>query len=193
MENSIKIPLFVVLPLLAIFSTTVYAQHNHGNMEGGMHNMEMMQAPHGGELKKAGKYHVEMLADLLLKKNQLAFYLFKGSLKPVSLKGITGTIAFEQDDGTSRVDTLVLQGDARFVAQLKDKKAFKCKVRFLVKGKTVSADFSHKGLESSVLGNYRCPMHTDVVANEPGNCPKCGMELVLKEKEGTGNGHRHNN
>ena len=30
---------------------------------------------------------------------------------------------------------------------------------------------------------YRCPMHPDVVRNEPGKCPICGMELVKVEPE----------
>ena len=30
---------------------------------------------------------------------------------------------------------------------------------------------------------YVCPMHPNIVRNEPGNCPICGMELVLKEPE----------
>lgn len=30
---------------------------------------------------------------------------------------------------------------------------------------------------------YTCPMkeHSDVVSDKPGNCPKCGMELVEKK------------
>jgi hypothetical protein len=28
---------------------------------------------------------------------------------------------------------------------------------------------------------YTCPMHPEVVMDHPGNCPKCGMELVLKD------------
>jgi len=28
---------------------------------------------------------------------------------------------------------------------------------------------------------YTCPMHPDVVADKPGKCPKCGMELVEKK------------
>jgi Cu(I)/Ag(I) efflux system membrane fusion protein len=30
---------------------------------------------------------------------------------------------------------------------------------------------------------YVCPMHPQIVRNEPGNCPICGMDLVLQETE----------
>jgi hypothetical protein len=28
---------------------------------------------------------------------------------------------------------------------------------------------------------YTCPMHSEVVSDKPGNCPKCGMTLVEKK------------
>lgn len=28
---------------------------------------------------------------------------------------------------------------------------------------------------------YTCPMHPEVITNEPGDCPKCGMTLEKKE------------
>lgn len=28
---------------------------------------------------------------------------------------------------------------------------------------------------------YTCTMHADVIADKPGTCPKCGMELVEKD------------
>jgi len=28
---------------------------------------------------------------------------------------------------------------------------------------------------------YTCPMHSEVVQDQPGKCPKCGMELVIKK------------
>ena len=30
---------------------------------------------------------------------------------------------------------------------------------------------------------YKCPMHPEVISNEPGKCPKCGMDLQIVEKE----------
>ena len=33
---------------------------------------------------------------------------------------------------------------------------------------------------------YTCPMHPEIVKNEPGSCPRCGMNLIpvdAKEKE----------
>ena len=29
-------------------------------------------------------------------------------------------------------------------------------------------------------GQYTCPMHSEVVSDQPGKCPKCGMTLVKK-------------
>lgn len=29
---------------------------------------------------------------------------------------------------------------------------------------------------------YTCSMHSEVISNKPGKCPKCGMTLIKKEK-----------
>src|SRR3989339_979562 len=36
--------------------------------------------------------------------------------------------------------------------------------------------------------NYTCPMHTEVILDKPGKCPKCGMELVMKHDKPAGPG-----
>ncbi len=41
---------------------------------------------------------------------------------------------------------------------------------------------------------YTCPMHPEIVQDKPGNCPKCGMNLVpvdAKEKEHSHSQHQH--
>ncbi|MBC7902667.1 MAG: hypothetical protein H7Y27_04565 [Gemmatimonadaceae bacterium] len=40
---------------------------------------------------------------------------------------------------------------------------------------------SQSGL--AVQSTYKCPMHSDVVSNVPGKCPKCNMDLTESKKE----------
>lgn len=38
--------------------------------------------------------------------------------------------------------------------------------------------------DSTVVKTYSCPMHSEVISDKPGDCPKCGMKLELKGAEG---------
>lgn len=44
--------------------------------------------------------------------------------------------------------------------------------------------------EIRTRSEYVCPMHPEVMSDEPGSCPKCGMDLVPREASG-GTGHDH--
>ena len=67
----------------------------------------------------------------------------------------------------------------------------KCGMRLVKEKPKASADQSHEnhdGMQMSQDKNqaaqpatYTCPMHPEIHANKPGNCPKCGMKLI-KEK-----------
>jgi len=39
-----------------------------------------------------------------------------------------------------------------------------------------------------MTAEYRCPMHPDIVRDEPGKCPVCGMDLVKVERQQVGTG-----
>ena len=41
------------------------------------------------------------------------------------------------------------------------------------------------GVPEGVPVVYTCPMHPDVVSDEPGSCPKCGMKLLAQAAEAT--------
>lgn len=49
-----------------------------------------------------------------------------------------------------------------------------------------AADFTAPALQTRV--EYTCPMHPEVVSDQPGSCPKCGMTLVPREAA-AGSGH----
>ena len=63
----------------------------------------------------------------------------------------------------------------------------------------MSEDLKHKSNSKNktnlVSGEYTCPMHLHVESSEPGSCPDCGMDLVLKEDlsdmDKSHKGHHH--
>ncbi len=42
------------------------------------------------------------------------------------------------------------------------------------------AGHHHEAAPAAAPLGYTCPMHPEVVAPQPGSCPKCGMDLVPK-------------
>lgn len=42
---------------------------------------------------------------------------------------------------------------------------------------------SYQQAMASAAADYTCPMHPEIVADKPGNCPVCGMKLVKKERK----------
>lgn len=55
--------------------------------------------------------------------------------------------------------------------------------------KTEPADTTSNNMMAKA--QYTCTMHPEVVKDEPGKCPKCGMELVKKEDEHDTTAHQH--
>jgi hypothetical protein len=49
------------------------------------------------------------------------------------------------------------------------------------------AEFTADTLRNDTIIVYTCPMHPEILSNKPGNCPKCGMELVKKSSSANNN------
>ena len=47
--------------------------------------------------------------------------------------------------------------------------------------KSTTQDQDTTKTKSMANVQYTCPMHPDVISDKPGKCPKCGMDLVVKE------------
>jgi len=175
---NLKATSICILLCAVLFSTSTNAQHDHSSHgKDQSHQNNIIHPPHGGEIIEAGKYKIEVVVDMLVKHDQITFYLFKGNLKPVSNEEITGTITLKLKDGSVITNKIQAKGDSRFVTQLKNTESFSGNVELLVKGKTISADFYHAGLENQMTSVYSCSMHPHVKSDNPGKCPKCGMNL----------------
>tara|TARA_R110000868_G_scaffold216988_2_gene467116 strand:+ start:98 stop:643 length:546 start_codon:yes stop_codon:yes gene_type:complete len=171
----------VVLCLTMLSATAIFAQHDHSS-HGSMGHTQMDAPPHGGVMKNAGKYRIEMVVDLLLIQDRLNFYLYKGNMKALAGKDVTNaSIAFINDGAATSKTALESRGGNHFVAQLKDTEPFRATVEFDVKGKTISTVFEHKGLGHGNASVYTCSMHPDIQSDAPGQCPKCGMFLEKVE------------
>ncbi len=46
----------------------------------------------------------------------------------------------------------------------------------------ISTIVSSCGNNAEANVEYYCPMHPEIVSDEPGNCPKCNMKLEKREK-----------
>jgi len=136
--------LIILIGVFMLCSKNSFAQHNHGN-HGGSHTTHVAQPPHGGVIKEAGKYKIEMVAELFLKKDQLRFYLFKGNFKTILNDGITGSVIFKDSNGKETTQSLQAKGDDFFVAQLNEAGSSQVTVKFTIKGKTISRVFSVNG------------------------------------------------
>jgi transcription initiation factor IIE alpha subunit len=64
------------------------------------------------------------------------------------------------------------------------KKAIMAIAILLAAKTTTFAQASKDTMQMKMDGTkYTCPMHSEVVKNKPGKCPKCGMTLVEKKME----------
>jgi hypothetical protein len=109
---------------------SVMAQHGVG---GHKHT-----SPHGGKVKTAGNYHLE----LLQKNSALTVYLLDAGEKPMPVAGATATALLQTSDGQVTTVKLPLTNRQQFVTTLDKTKSFKkAIINVALKGQSVSASF----------------------------------------------------
>ena len=123
-----KLIVLFVMMLLA-FATT-FAQHGGGDHKHG--------SPHGGIVKSAGDFHIEVT----VKDGMVMAYLLDGKEKAMANAGVTATAVIQMADGQTSNVTLASSGKEAFMYMLdKTKKYNKAIVTFVSRSKTASASF----------------------------------------------------
>jgi hypothetical protein len=133
------------------------------------------RAPHGGRLEYSGGYYLELVNN----KKKLAFYIYDADIKPASNKQVTGYLIVKAVNKNISKYVLKEVGENGFTPGNGIFNTFaSCKITLKTGEKTLI--YSFKDMRMNVV-QYTCPVHPEIVKNEPGQCPKCGMELVEKK------------
>ncbi|RSK45506.1 heavy metal-binding domain-containing protein [Hymenobacter rigui] len=138
-------------------------------------------APHGGVVRSASPYHLELVAQ----PTELAFYLLGAKMSPVPNKGMKGSVMVQQTNNATTTLPLTLAGDDHLTAKLPAGAKVRTAIVTLTTADSKTMTVRFEKLDEArghqaVGAAYTCPMHPDVAAAQPGKCPKCGMALVKK-------------
>jgi hypothetical protein len=102
--------------------------------------------PHGGAVKAAGDYHIEMKAIY----PYFYTYLLDGKMRPFSNEGVLCEVKFKFPDDSEIKASLKPYGEDGFFLESSSQNYYSCKIYFNVFGKYVSASFEN---QNSLLVN----------------------------------------
>lgn len=94
------------------------------------------QGPHGGVVKKAENYFIEMKSD----EKNLSAYLFDRKLKAIEADDLRGDVMFYFRDSTNLSAPLSLSANNEFKC-VPPAGYYSCKIRFTLANKSISANF----------------------------------------------------
>jgi len=131
---------------------------NNGMMSPQMQNMpsgntgssKKDEPPHGGEIKEAGKYNIEVVFDPFSNEEKLNVWLLKGNYKPVKSDKVTATVTIKypklEDGKKEETKDLILLED-RFYCNVSEPSAtFTAFITITVKSKEYKMVFNQKGM-----------------------------------------------
>ncbi|MBS4064578.1 MAG: hypothetical protein KGZ74_08460 [Chitinophagaceae bacterium] len=120
----------ILMTMMLIASFTTFAQHSGGDHK--------HSSPHGGTVKSAGDFHIEVS----VKDGMVMAWLLDANEKAMKNTGVAGTAVIQMADGKTSTITFIPSGNEGFMYTLdKTKKYNKAIVTFTTGGKTASASF----------------------------------------------------
>lgn len=150
---------YLLILLLTLGAAGLRAQMpgNNGMLSPQMQNMPQGgggsdtpdEPPHGGEVKEAGKYNIEVLFDPFSTEEKLNVWLLKSNYKPAKTSKATAkaTIKYPKLDGKEESRDLILAED-RFYCNISEPSAtFTAFITITVKGKEYKMVFNQKGMD----------------------------------------------
>lgn len=150
---------------------------SHGHQAAG--ETHAHTSPHGGIVRTAGNYHVE----LVLAQGQLTAYLLDANERTVATAGMTGTALVQQGSKTTSVSLTAAANNALRGALPTGATPTTAIITLHRRNETITARFDKLASTSSKAKamNYICPMQCEGSESTAlGSCPKCGMALVKK-------------
>jgi hypothetical protein len=93
----------ILMAVMLVASFTIFAQHSGGDHKHG--------SPHGGTVKSAGDFHIEVS----VKDGMVMAYLLDGKEKAMKNTGVTGTALIQMADGQTSTITLIPNGNEGFM------------------------------------------------------------------------------
>jgi len=130
------------------------------------------KAHHGGQVKVAGDYHIELVAEA----NKYVVYLLDVRERAMDLAGVSGLAIFRDGDQTTGSQRLSANGNSYFEIPVKGQPHTAVIITFKVDGKSIIAKFDKDARYSF---NFFCPQKcTGSDSNIAGNCPTCGTALA---------------
>jgi hypothetical protein len=149
--------LFIALTVIALAGKAQMGGGYNGTMSPQMQNMPQGntgpdkpdEPPHGGEVKEAGKYNIEVVFDPFSTEEKLNVWLLKSNFKPAKTDKATAkvTIKYPKLDGKEETKDLILSDDRFYCNVAEPSATFTAFITITVKGKEYKMVFNQKGME----------------------------------------------
>lgn len=105
------------------------------------------EPPHGGEVKEAGKYFIEVVFDPFAADEKLSVWVLKSNYKPAKIENAKAIAKIKYVHASKEEDKELTISDDKFVCSIDDaSQAFTAFITVTIKGKEYRAVYNHKSM-----------------------------------------------